>query len=995
MTETEENRLAAQPLGGGSGMISKHTPEGVCFYASPACRSLLGYDPDDLVGRSLRELVHPEDGARFEEFFSRVAASRDACVVAYRAARKDGTRVWLETTGSAMRDPDTGGVREIVAISREAAGTRTGGSSPKAPTGVALVDLRTGRLVESDPVLREMLAYSEDELRDVDLGGLTHPEDPAAGAELRQRLLAGELGSYQAENRYVRRDGGAFWGRLTVSPVRDVAGPPRYAVGKIEDLTGSRPAQNGPRITRISEEIYRAVVEHVAENIFVVDVETGRILESNAAFNRSLGYSLEEIQDLTLYDLVAHERGGIDRNIRLVLERGSLDVGERKYRRADGTLLDVEVKVSVVPYGGGRALCVVAHDVTGRKRAEEALRRSEERLRTISETEPECVKVLDARGRLLEMNRAGLAMIEADSLEQVRGRPVNDLVLPAYRERFVALHQRVLGGGSGRLEFELVGLKGTHRWLETNAVPLRDSDGGIVGQLSVTRDVSARKRAEEELRMSEMRFRMLVEQSPLSIQILDPDGRTLRVNRAWERLWGVKLEQISGYNVLHDAQLIEKGVVAYIRRALAGESVAIPPIKYEPDVSVPDVSDVPHRWVRAFVYPIQDESGGVREVALIHEDITERLRAEEELREGHALLESVIEGTADAVFVKDLEGRYLLVNAAAARITGGPGRTVGDIVGRDDTELFPPEVARNLMELDRIVMETGEVRVAEEVVPLDGEDRTMLSTKLPYRDHRGEVVGMIGVSTDITERKQAERTLFEIREAERGRIARDLHDTVLHHIVGVLQTMQVAQIEDPDPREDLAWQVDALRGAVKGLRGAIYDLRPERREPLARSLQSLVDLNRHLAPGCEFVLTVEEEQLREPPETAKVELVRIVQEALTNARRHSGAGRIEVRLGGGADGDLLAEVSDDGRGFDPEAVLSGVGLSTMRERAAAAGARLVVESGRGTRVRVSVPLEDGPGRPGPEASERSRMPGRTAGPGASTGRPGLRSAEED
>ena len=126
------------------------------------------------------------------------------------------------------------------------------------------------------------------------------------------------------------------------------------------------------------EEVYRAVLEHVAENIFVVDVETGRVLESNAAFNRSLGYNPEEIRTLTLYDIVAHDRGGIDRNIRLVLERGSLDVGERRYRRADGTLFDVEVKVSVVPRGGGgRALCIVAHDVTERKKAEEALRRSE------------------------------------------------------------------------------------------------------------------------------------------------------------------------------------------------------------------------------------------------------------------------------------------------------------------------------------------------------------------------------------------------------------------------------------------------------------------------------------------------------------------------------------------------------------------------------------------------------------------------------------------
>src|SRR3712207_2080933 len=292
-------------------MVSKHTADGVCFYASPACRDLLGYEPGDLVGRPLRELVHPEDRAGVERFYSKLAASQNAGSVSYRALREDGTSVRLETTGWAMPDPDTGDVGEIVTVSR-------GAVSP----------------------------------------GANAPRVPAQEAAERRR----------AED--ALREGG---------------------------------------------EMYRAVVEHVAENIFVVDVETGRILEANAAFSESLGYGPQETQNLTLHDVVAHDRQSIDRNVRLVLERGSLDVGERRYRRADGTLMDVEVKVSVIRYRRGRALCVVAHDVTERKRVEEALRRSEERLRSISETEPECVKVLDPEGRLLEMNRAGLAMIEADS----------------------------------------------------------------------------------------------------------------------------------------------------------------------------------------------------------------------------------------------------------------------------------------------------------------------------------------------------------------------------------------------------------------------------------------------------------------------------------------------------------------------------------------------------------------------------------------------------
>jgi PAS domain S-box-containing protein len=125
-----------------------------------------------------------------------------------------------------------------------------------------------------------------------------------------------------------------------------------------------------------SEGLYRNVVEQAAENIFLLDSDTKRIIQANASFNQSLGYEAEELRRLTLYDIVAHEREEIDDNIRRILEEGRLDIGERQYRRKDGSLIDVEVNAGAIAYGGRPALCVVAHDVTQRKRVEEALIRS-------------------------------------------------------------------------------------------------------------------------------------------------------------------------------------------------------------------------------------------------------------------------------------------------------------------------------------------------------------------------------------------------------------------------------------------------------------------------------------------------------------------------------------------------------------------------------------------------------------------------------------------
>jgi PAS domain S-box-containing protein len=138
-----------------------------------------------------------------------------------------------------------------------------------------------------------------------------------------------------------------------------------------------------------------------------------------------------------------------------------------------------------------------------RENAEQALRVSENHLRAIIATEPDCIKLVAADGTLLEINPAGLAMIEAEAPEQVCGRPVDMLPLPEYRERFRALTRDVFQGKSGTLEFEMAGLKGTHRWLLTTAVPLRNSGGEIGACLCVTRDVTERRDLEAKLRHSQ------------------------------------------------------------------------------------------------------------------------------------------------------------------------------------------------------------------------------------------------------------------------------------------------------------------------------------------------------------------------------------------------------------------------------------------------------------------------------------------------------------
>ena len=151
--------------------------------------------------------------------------------------------------------------------------------------------------------------------------------------------------------------------------------------------------------------------------------------------------------------------------------------------------------------------------------------------------------------------------------------------------------------------------------------------------LTFMNDLVAGANADETLRVSETRFSLLIDQLPFSLQIVDPSGRTVRVNRAWEKLWGITFAELSNYNLLEDEQLVEKGIMPYILRAFSGEAAEIPALPYVPNRGHYKGQE---RWTRSIIYPVLDEHYALREVVLIHEDITERVGAEQKLRANEA-----------------------------------------------------------------------------------------------------------------------------------------------------------------------------------------------------------------------------------------------------------------------------------------------------------------------------------------------------------------------
>jgi PAS domain S-box-containing protein len=282
------------------------------------------------------------------------------------------------------------------------------------------------------------------------------------------------------------------------------------------------------------------------------------------------------------------------------------------------------------PFLGDEVLMIV-RDMTERKKADEALRFQKSLLEAQGEASIEGILVVSDAGRILSHNKRFLEMwrVPPDVIASRSDEP-----LLAYATRQTAdpdgfLHRvRELYAHPALTSHDEVRLK-DGRTLDRYSAPIVGEGNRHYGRVWFFRDVTEQKRAEEAIRVSESRFRTMIEQSPISVQIITADGRTREVNRAWEQLWGLTLENIADHNVFTDPQLTENGLDEYVRRAFAGETVTIPPCRYVPHQG--RFANDP-RWVRAVVYPVQAHAGAAPEVVIKQEDITDLITTEEALR---------------------------------------------------------------------------------------------------------------------------------------------------------------------------------------------------------------------------------------------------------------------------------------------------------------------------------------------------------------------------
>ncbi len=692
----------------------------------------------------------------------------------------------------------------------------------------------------------------------------------------------------------------------------------------------------------------------------------------------------------------------------------------------------------------------ISRDITERKSVEVELQREQEFLKTLLASLSEGIVACDAEGVLTLFNDASREFhhLPDEPIPANQWAQHYDLYLPdgqtPMRQEDIPLFRALQGESVRNVEMMIVPKQGRPRTVLANGNALFDAEGQKIGAVVAMHDITERKQAQEALerardelemrvaertaelqaanarleielaerehaeralRESEMRFRTLVEQSPLSTQILTTDGRITQVNRAWEQLWGVTLDQIPEYNLLQDPQLVAKGVMPYIQRGFAGEALEIPAVRYDPNETLPDRtrSPEPVRWTRSFIYPVRDEAERIRQVVLVHEDITEQVRAKVELEESENRFRQLAEHINEIFWMYDAERlRMLYISPAYEHLWGqardgldGDPRSFLEAVYAEDRE----RVHAALEQQQRGQQTLTEYRITRP----DGTLRWVRDRGFPIKDEGGRVYRVAGLAEDITEHKRAEEERAELlqreqaarAEAEAAIVVRDEFLSIASHELKTPVTSLVAYSQMLERR--------AQRGAAlpERDRRAVHVL-ADQAGRLSRLIDSLLDISRiqtghftlNRAPidlcalsarvVTEVQMTVERHTIEcvcsdEPliVEGDDLRLEQMLQNLVQNAIKYSpNGGRISVTIRQD-EGHAVLAVSDQGIGIPHEAysqlfqrfyragnsadsVISGMGLGLyvvkeIVERHAGA-IEVVSAEGQGSTFTVRLPL---------------------------------------
>ena len=588
--------------------------------------------------------------------------------------------------------------------------------------------------------------------------GLIHPEDRPRVADAAAAALQPAGPRYDVEYRVVRPDGT----ERVVHSQGDVtwgeSGKPLHQFGVMQDVTELRQAE---REVRVNEARYRTFVDHATDAFFLLD-DNSIIIDVNRQACESLGYSRQE--------LVGRYRRDFDTDldetsIRLIKDRilgGETLTFETWHRRKDGTSFPVEVRANRIEQGERRFLCL-ARDITDRKRAEDELRVSEERFRTLMQFSFDVYWESDAQHRFVKQEFAdGLADAPAPGSEIGKTRWEVPYLEPdenAWRK-----HRETLDAHLPFRDFELARptSDGGKRYVSVSGLPVFDAAGRFVGYRGVGRHITEGKLIQLSLRQRERELRELLETIPAMTVTVLPDGSSVSIGKRFSEYSGLSEAdgQGSGWKVCIHPDDLDSHVCKWEASLKSGD-----PLEVETRFRR---ADGQYRWFLARAAPLRDDAGTIVRWYEVLTDIEDRKQAEQALRDSQAKLEAAQRSAHVGWWERDFTTDQLTASNEVCRIFGVQPLNLSSLHERR-LQLIHPEDRPRVAEAAAAARLPGAPRydIEYRVIRPDGVERTVHSQADMTWDESRQPLRQFGVLQDITELRRTEKELRAREEALR------------------------------------------------------------------------------------------------------------------------------------------------------------------------------------------------------------------------------------
>jgi PAS domain S-box-containing protein len=707
----------------------------------------------------------------------------------------------------------------------------------------------------------------------------------------------------------------------------------------------------------------RALLNAPSDVVLLLDLE-GLIVNANATAAQGLGKRLDELIGLCIWDLLPLD---IAKGRKAYVDQMILSGAPVRFEdERSGVYFDNVAYPVFGELGKVTQIAVIARDITERKISGKALRESDAKFRAVIDNIQDGILFSD-RNMIVSYRSPSYFLINGYTDEERLGYNGLETVFPEDRERVSLLWNQVVDQPDLTVtgQYRILHKNGSVRWMESVAQNLLDHPD-LKQIILVTRDITDRKRTEEELDR-------IINLVPDLICTASTDGYFKKINPAWEKTLGFTADELllkPFAEFIHPDDLTS--TLSEIEKQINGHSTISFVNRYR-------CKDGTYKWLEWNATPSLD---GILLYASAR-DITDRKRLEAELKESEARWKFALEGSGDGVWDWDVRSNRVYYSPKWKTMLGYEVDEVIDTLNEWEKRVHLDDKEEVYAELERHFQgETPFYQSEHRLLCKDGSYKWILDRgKIIEWTAAGEPKRMVGLHTDISERKQAEealrksetklrvlsKKLIDAQENERKRIANELHDDLGQSLVGL--KIQLSRIQNKistgqeEIKQDIKGVIESINQTTENVRRISRDLRPSVVEHLGlvEALQWLLEdfrskyrtrVTREIAP-VKGILSKNQE----------IMVFRIFQEALNNIGKHAKATNviIELREEGGS---AFFSIKDNGRGFSLGEVNGkrsdefGLGLTVMNERAKIAGGNLSIKgaAGKGTEIILSLPL---------------------------------------